>query len=214
MEASRRTRRAWPRSAARLAACAAVGVVVGVLAKVADVVGSWWADAATYPAVWVIPVAVLARTSPGPGQAALRAAAFFVPVVAAYYGWAQLVLGFGSTPYTVVWLAIAAVMVPVLTAVVCWAVRRGPDAATAATVALLGALPFTGGAVQRLWFAATGVVPPSVARPLQAVLEVVVAAVVVLWLPPTRRARLWAALALVPAAWIVLRVVAVLPLPV
>jgi hypothetical protein len=187
--------------------------VVGVLAKLGDLAGSWWGDAGTYPAVWVIPIALLARTSRSPGQAAVRAAAFFVPMIVAYYAWAQLVLGFGYTPYTVVWLVIAAAVVPLLTAVVRWG-RDGSDALAAGAAAFLAALPFSGGALHRMWLATMGSVPSFVTRPVQAALEVAVAIGVVLWLPRTRRARLWAALALVPVTWVALQAVVALPMPV
>ena len=196
-----------------VAGWAVTGAAVGVLAKLGDLAGSWWGDAGTYPAVWVIPIAILARTSRGPGQAALRAAVFFVPMTVAYYAWAQVILGFGYTRDLVVWLVLAAAVVPPFAAVVRWG-REGCDALAAGTAALLAALSFSGGALHRVWLAATGSLPSDATRPVQAALEVVVAVGVVLWLPRTRRARTWAALALVPVTLSVLQAIWALSIPV
>lgn len=206
--------RTSPRLAAWLAimAWALAGVAAGVVAKLADTLGTWWADAGTYPALWVVPLAAAARTSRSPGRAALRSAAFFIPMTAAYYAWAQVVLGFASTRYMIAWIVLATTVVPPAAAVVRWS-RDRSDPVAAVAIAALASLAFTGGAVRRVWLAASGAIPSAAAHPVQAALEVAVAAGVVMWLPRTRRARLEAALVLVPLGWYVLGAVSALPLP-
>ena len=199
-------------SALALAWWVIAGLSVGVLAKLADLRGSWFGDAATYPALWVLPIAVAARTSPGRVQTALRSAGFFVPMIVAYYAWAQSVLGYGYTSALIFWLVIAAGAVPLIAALVHWG-RGGPDVVAGVTAAGLACLAFRGGAVHRLWLAAEGHIPGASTRPVQAALELLVAAGIVLWLPRTRRGRLWAALALVPMTWGVAHVIAALSLP-
>ncbi|WP_152650354.1 DUF6518 family protein [Demequina aestuarii] len=180
------------------------GAMAGVSAKIADEFGSWWADAATYPAVWVVPIAIAVRAARGPGQAALHASAFFIPMTVAYYAWAQLVLGFGYAREVAVWLVLAIVAVPLLAAGVRWARDRSDLLAGAAT-SLLAALALAGGSVQRVWLWAQGSLPAESARPVQAVLELAVAAAVVWWVPRSARARIWAVIAAVPIAWVVVR---------
>ena len=178
------------------------GAMAGVLAKLADELGSWWADAATYPAVWVVPLALAVRTARGPGQAALHAAAFFIPMTLAYYAWAQFVLGFGYTRYAAVWLVFSIVAVPLLAAGVRWA-RDGADLLAGVATSLLAALALAGGSVLRVWLWAQGSLPAESARPVQAVLDLAIAAAVAWWVPRTARARGWAVIAVVPITWVV-----------
>jgi Family of unknown function (DUF6518) len=191
---------------------AGAGSLVGVLAKVADLYGSWAGDAATYSALWVLPMAIAARTSRGPAQAALNAGGFFVLMTLAYYAWSQVVLGYGHTPFIFFWLAIAVGVVPLVAALAYWG-RNASDVFAGVTAAFLAGLALRGGASQQLLLSFDGHVPMASTHPVQAGLELLVALCTLLWLPRTWSARLWGVVAIAPMAWCVGQLVAVLALP-
>lgn len=187
---------------ARVGALAAAGVLAGIGAKVADesAIG-WLADAGTYPALWVLAFAVVARSAPDAGDAAATAAAFFAAMVAGYYGWAGLVLGFpqGSEPWY--WLGIAIVAVPIGALVTWWALRSSAIVA-AVVVGAVASLAVVNGASLRAARALTGDLPVTLVRPVQVVIEVVVTVVVLAVLPLQRRIRGWALAAWLPLVWL------------
>jgi Family of unknown function (DUF6518) len=175
-----------------LPGCVALGLVAGALAKAADESGlRWAADLGSYPAAWVLAVALLGRAAPTVPAAAARAAAFFAAMSVAYYAWAALVLGFGWNRLLVAWLVLSVTAVPAVAAAAQWATRRpGP---------LPGAL--LGGAAGIVL--AGGAVPGDAGgHPVQAVADVVVAAALVAVLPRHGRTRLWAVVVLLPATWL------------
>ncbi|WP_346623855.1 DUF6518 family protein [Blastococcus montanus] len=170
-------------------------------AKAGDESGWQWAgDLGTYPAAWVLVVALIGRFAPGAGAAAVRAAVFFASMTAAYYGWAVVVLGFGYDPDLILaWLFLAATAVAAFAAVGWWATRR-PGPVAGALLALAAGTALADGAVRGLYLSWTGSAVPS--RPVQAAVEVVVALAVTLALPRFRSARLWALGLLLPMAWL------------
>ncbi|MCZ2857889.1 DUF6518 family protein [Blastococcus sp. VKM Ac-2987] len=185
----------------RPAGLAVLGALAGVAAKAADESGWQWAgDLGTYPAAWVLVVALISRFAPGVGAAALRAAAFFAAMTAAYYGWAVFVLGFGYEPQLILaWLALSATAVAVFAMGTCWATRR-PGPAAGAVLALAAGTALANGALRGVWLERTG--SDVVLHPVQAAVEIVVALVVVLVLPRHRSTRLWALGLLLPMAWL------------
>ena len=101
------------------------GLASGVAAKVADESGvSWLADLGTYPAVWVLVLAVVATLAPTIPRAALGASAFFVGMSVGYYAWASFVLDVGWSAQAYLWLGVALTVVPVAAAAAQWATRR------------------------------------------------------------------------------------------
>ncbi len=58
----------------------------------------------SYPAAWVLAVALLGRAAPTVCAAAARSAAFFAAMSVAYYAWAALALGFGWNRLLGAWL--------------------------------------------------------------------------------------------------------------
>lgn len=188
-----------PRATGRTALLAGLGLVAGVAAKVADASGvSWLADLGSYPAAWVLAVALVARTAPSTRSAATGSAVFFAVMSTGYYGWAVGVLGFGLRANLVLlaaWGVLSVTAVPAFAAVVREAcVRRGvlPGAllAGAASLAL---------ADRTSWLLV--VRPEGVPlHPVQGVVAAVVALVVAGVLPRHHRTRVVALALLVPAA--------------
>jgi hypothetical protein len=187
------------RRGSRTAALAGLGLLAGVAAKAADASGvGWLADVGSYPAAWVLAVALLARSARSTRSAATGSAVFFAVMSVGYYGWAVGVLGFGLRANLVllaVWVALSLTAVPAFAAVVHEAcTRRGllPGAllAGAASLAL---------ADRTLWHL---VVRPEGAalHPVQGVVAAVVALVVAGVLPRHHRTRVVALALLVPAA--------------
>ena len=183
---------------------AGLGAAAGVLAKVADDAGPrWLADLGSYPAAWVLAVALLARSAPSGRLAAAGAALFFAVMSTAYYGWAVLVLGFGLRANLVllaVWVALSATAVPAFAVAVRWScLRRGllPGALLAGAAALAVA----DRTAEQLWWAASGQASPGFPlHPVQGVVSVLVALVVAGALPRQGRTRAVALALLVPAA--------------
>lgn len=179
-------------SAPVLLVCAGLGLGAGALAKAADESGlRWAADLGSYPAAWVLAVALLGRAAPTVRAAATRAAVFFAAMSLAYYGWAALVLGFGWNRLLVAWLLLSATAVPAVAAAAQWATRR-PGPRPGALLAGTAGIVLAGGAV----LGDAGV------HPVQAVADVAVAGVLAAVLPRHGRTRLWAVVLLVPATWL------------
>jgi hypothetical protein len=171
---------------------ALLGLLAGVAAKAADESGlRWAADLGSYPAAWVLAVALLGRAAPTLRAATTRSAVFFAAMSVAYYGWAALVLGFGWSRLLVAWLLLSATAVPAVAAAVQWGTRR-PGPVPGALVAGAAGIVLAGGAV----LGGAG------AHPVQAVADVVAAAALVVVLPRHGRTRLWALVLLVPATWL------------
>lgn len=193
--------RAPHREVALVAALAALGAVAGIAAKAADESGwRWAADLGSYPAAWVLAVAVIGRFAPAPWAAAVRSTVFFAAMTAAYYGWAVWVLGFGYEPDLILtWLVLSATAVAAVAAVSWWATRR-PGPVAGALTALIAGTALAGGAVRGVLLSWSGT--PVVLHPAQAVVDVVVAAVIVLVLPRHRLTRVWAAVLVVPLWWL------------
>src|SRR4051794_2658049 len=132
-----------------------VGVLAGIAAKAADESSwTWAADLGTYPAAWVLAVALMGRQAPSPAAAAVRSAVFFAAMSVAYYGWAALVLGFGWTWLLGAWLVLSATAVPAAAVAAQWATRR-PGAAAGLLVAAAAGLVLGSGGALRLWYRLT-----------------------------------------------------------
>ena len=190
---------------------ALLGALAGTAAKAADESGiGWAAQLGSDPAAWVLAVALIGWSAPGPGAAGLRSTAFFAAMTVGYYGWAALVLDFGWSPRLLVaWLVLSATAVPAVGVGVQWATRRS-GALPGALLALAAGTPLAGGAVVRLWWAWTGVLPDAAARPVQAAVDVGVALLLVLLLPGRPATRLWALALVLPMAWLAARLLDVL----
>ena len=179
----------WP---ARLLAPAGVGVLAGVAAKVADESSwRWAADLGSFPAAWVLAVALLGRAAGSPRSAAVAAAVGFTAMTVAYYAWAALVLGFGWTLELPVWLVLSVTAVPVFAVVVQESTRRA-GALPGALLAVASGVVLARGAVGRL--------PDGDVRPVQLVADVVVAVLVCGVLPRHRSTRAWALALTLPLA--------------
>src|SRR4051794_11737415 len=177
-----------------------VGVLAGVAAKAADESSwTWAADLGTYPAAWVLAVALIGRQAPGPLAAAVRSAVFFAAMSVAYYAWAALVLGFGWTWLLGAWLVLSATAVPATAVAAQWATRRPGPLAGLLMAAGAGLVLGSGGA-QRLWYWLT----ESWQGPhlTQGVVDVLVALALILLLPRHRSTRGWAAVLVLPMAWL------------
>ncbi|NEK59944.1 hypothetical protein GCU56_18980 [Geodermatophilus sabuli] len=180
------------RTATVLPLLAVLGLLAGSVAKAADESSlAWAADLGSYPASWVLAVAVIGRAAATPRAAAVRAAVFFAAMSVAYYAWAALVLGFGWNRLLGAWLLLSVTAVPAVGAAAQWATRRaGP--LPGGLLAGAAGIVLAGGAV----------LPGPGAHPVQAVADVLVAAVVVVVLPRHGRTRLWALVCLAPATWL------------
>jgi hypothetical protein len=181
-------------------ALAALGVLAGVAAKAADESGiGWAADLGTFPAAWVLAVATIGRFAPSWPAAAVRAAAFFAAMTAAYYGWAVWVLGFGYEPDLILtWLALSATAVAAVAGVSWWATRR-PGMLPGLLLALIAGTALAGGALRNvyLWWSDES----RLLHPVEAAVEVAVALAITLALPRHAATRLWAVLLVVPMWW-------------
>ncbi|GAA4739918.1 hypothetical protein GCM10023328_21250 [Modestobacter marinus] len=176
------------RRGSALALAALAGVLAGVAAKAGDESGwGWAADLGSYPAAWVLAVALIGWAAPAPRAAALRAGVFFAAMTVAYYGWAALVLDFGwSVRLLVAWLVLSATAVPATAVAAHVATRRsgwlpGALLATAAGITLGG-----------------GALTDAAGHPVQAAADVVVVLVLVVVLARDLRTRLWAAALTLP----------------
>jgi hypothetical protein len=183
-----------------LTAAVLTGALAGVAAKAADESGwAWAADLGSYPAAWVLVVAVIGRFAPSALSAAVRAAAFFASMTSAYYAWAAVVLDFGWSRLLPVWLVLSATAVAVTSAAAWWATRR-PGLLPGAAVALSAGLVLAGGEFLPLWRAVTGTAADgeTVLHPVQGVVDAAVAGLLVVVLPRHCSVRLWGLLLLAP----------------
>ncbi len=177
-------------SAPVLLTCAGLGLVAGALAKAADESGlGWAADLGSYPAAWVLAVALLGRAAATVRAAAARSAVSFATMSVAYYAWAALVLGWNRL--LAAWLLLSVTAVPAVGAAGQWATRRAGPLPGALLAGAAGTV-LAGGAV----LADAGT------HPVQAVADVAVAAVLVAVLPRHGRIRLWALVLLAPTIWL------------
>ncbi|WP_222195959.1 DUF6518 family protein [Modestobacter italicus] len=189
--------------AAPLASSAAAGVLAGVAAKAGDESGwRWAADLGSYPAAWVLVVALIGWRAPLPRAAALRSGLFFATMTVAYYGWAALVLGFsGQADLLVIWLLLSATAVPATGVAVHWATRH-TGWLPGALLGVPAGLVLGSGGARQTWLAWQDGALSMAGRPVQTLAEVVTVLVLVLLLPRDHRTRLWAAACAVPATWL------------
>ena len=182
---------------------AAAGVLAGVAAKAADEKHwGWAADLGSFPAAWVLTVALLGRFAPSWRAAALRSAVFFAAMSIAYYAWAAEVLDFGWNRQLLgEWLVMSLTAVPATALAAWWASRRA-GVLPGALLAGLAAIAFGGGVVRQQLGIWTGSQPYLMAQPVQAAVDIVVALVLVLALPQHWRTRLWAMALTVPVVWL------------
>lgn len=177
-----------------------LGLLTGVLAKAGDESGwRWAADLGTYPAAWVLSVALIGWWAPSLQAAAVRAGVFFAAMAVAYYAWAALVLDFGwSAGLLIAWLVLSATAVPATGAAVSWATRRS-GVLPGGLLGVPAGLVLGSGAAHEWWRAEVqpGLTLPD--RPVQVIAELVTAIALVAVLPRDRRTRGWAAVLAVPA---------------
>ena len=187
---------AWPagrrhHSNSPLAVAAVSGVLAGIAAKAADESGHRWAaDLGSYPAAWVLAVALIGWSAPSGRAAAVRAAVFFAAMTVAYYAWAALVLHFGwNVRLLIAWLLLSVSAVPATAVAAHWSTRRS-GWLPGALLAMAAAITLGGGALGN----AGG-------HPVQAVADVVVAVLLVAVLPRDGRTRIWAVGLTLPSTW-------------
>ncbi len=189
---------------------ALMGLAAGAAAKIADESGiGWLADLGTYPAVWVLALATIARAAPTAGASALTAGGFFTAMVGAYYAWASLALGFPWGPELLYWLTIAVLAVPFAAAAVWWALRRS-GAVAGLVLAAMAAIAAGNGALLRAVRALSGDLPLEFVRPMQVVIEIAVSILLIVVFPRHHRTRWWAIGAWPPLVWLTPRMLALL----
>jgi hypothetical protein len=185
-----------------LAGLLVLGALSGALAKAADESPyRWAADLGTYPAAWVLALALVARLSPTMPLAAVRASVFFLSMSLAYFAWSSVVLGFGVERYALLWLALAVSAVPVGASVSHWACnRRG--ALPGLVLAAVAALAVADRLAWQLWWAWVLDDAPDdfPLRPFQAFFGIAVALVITAVLPRHHRTRRYAVLCLLSVA--------------
>ena len=183
-----------------LAGSTAAGVLAGIAAKAADESRwRWAADLGSYPAAWVLAVALIGWRAPSLHTAAVRAGVFFAAMTVAYYGWAALVLHFGwNVRLLIGWLVLSATAVPLTAAAAHWSTRRSgwPPGALLATAA---GITLGGGALGHAG-----------EHPVQAVADVAVAVLLVGVLPRNGRTRVWAVALALPLTWVAAQLLDVL----
>jgi hypothetical protein len=96
----------WKREIAYSACVLLLGLVLGVVAKATDSV-SIVGQIGTYLGVWVFVATMVAAFSKSPFLAALNTLLLFLAMLAAYYAYGQIVLGFFPRSYFLGWLSIA-----------------------------------------------------------------------------------------------------------
>jgi hypothetical protein len=192
------------RRSVALPVVAALGVLAGIAAKAADESGwGWAADLGSFPATWVLIVAVVGRIAPSGRAAVVRPAVFFAAMSVAYYAWAAEVLHFGWNRQLLgAWLVLSLTAVPATALAAWWASRRS-GVIPGALLAVLAATALGGGVVRQQLHIWTGSQPHLMAQPVQAAVDVVVALVLVLALPEHWRTRLWAVALTVPFVWLI-----------
>ena len=177
---------------------AGLGVAAGIAAKPADESGIGWAgDLGTYPAVWVLAVALIGRSAPAAISAATRAAVFCGAMTVAYYAWAAVVLRFGWSPQLVPWLLLSSTAVAGAAVAAREGTRR-PGALPGALMAMAAGIALAGGSLQRLGQVLAGDLPAIAGRPVQAAVDVLVAVLLAVALPRHRATRGWALVLTVP----------------
>ena len=87
---------------------------------------------------WVLLAACIAVYSPGPWQAAARVAAFFIGMLAGYYGYGYFVGGFFPRSYALIWMVFTAAS-PIL-AYLCWYAKGKGFLAVALSAGVLAVL--------------------------------------------------------------------------
>ena len=176
------------------------GVLAGVAAKAGDESGwRWAADLGSWPAAWVLVVALIGWAAPSLPAAAVRAGVFFAAMTVAYYGWAALVLDFGwDVRLLVAWLVLSATAVPLTAAAAHLATRRA-GWLPAALLAMAAGITLGGGALT-----------DAAGHPVQVVVDLAVAGVLVGLLPRDAGARLRAVLLTLPLAWVAAQLLGVL----
>lgn len=170
-----------------------VGFLFGVLAKAGDNWGERWAtDLGTYPALWILVIVLLGLLASTVVDAAIGAVAFFVPMVLAYYGWSIPVLGYDMTPYAFAWGLLAVTLCPALAALSWLAIRRRGVLAGLVLGLMAGAI-LGEGPIRQFWLLINGGLPADFPmHPVQAIVDVAFATLIIFVVPRTRSARLWA----------------------
>jgi hypothetical protein len=186
------------------------GLLAGMLAKWMDedgpaVLGSaggWLAWLLSLLGVWAFTIAMVARSAPSPSHAAVRSSAFLLAMCVGYYGFSQVVFGFSGVRLLELWCVLAVTVAPLLATGLCWAVRSPRRSAAAEVVtALVAAIP-----LGVLVAEAVSLAAPPANGDVPALVDLVLAAVLVWLLPRNPPARMRMLLAGVPttlAAWLV-----------
>lgn len=191
------------------AAMPALGLLAGVLAKVGDELPTTWsAELGTSASIWILIIAVIGRSAPSARSAAGASILFFSGMLLGYYAFGFFARGYDDFTVAAPWMLLTATLCPGLAATIWWA-SRGSEAVASIPLTLLASGLFLDGAVIRAWRRWTGeyVVPGAPDMTVQAVFDLVVAAIIVVAIPRRRSVRLAALLLIVPMAWTVSEVV-------
>lgn len=173
----------------------ATGLLLGLVSKWADQQGpDWLAGTTTGRGPWIALAFAVGWLAPTSTSAAVRAVLLFVPVVAGYTGYATWVLHHPLGTRDVAWLLIALIACPAIAVLVRRATTHpiGHPLVAGATAALI----LTNGPAHRLLLAASGQLADGPTSHMSGLLDLALAAAVLL----TPRRVPWVALALLTAA--------------
>lgn len=151
----------WPTDSRRPATVCSVGALAlagagaGLVAKWADAQGpSWLADLTTGRALWVAIAFAIGRTAASRSAALLGSPAFFSAMVASYYAYTRLVLGYPLGRTALAWLLVALIACPVVALIV--QATAGRQVAGAVTAGVMAAVVLSDGDVHRMLLHVTG----------------------------------------------------------
>lgn len=168
-----------------------VGGVLGFVAKAADQSGvNWLADVTTYPALWVVVLVVLARFVPGRVTATVSAAVLFVAMCLSYYATSEIVYGFPTPRFAMIWGVLAVTACPLFVFITSRALRRANPVLGAAALAVAIAVILSDESVIQVWLSLRGLLEASPATRFGQALFDVVCTVGVIAMGRTRWQRI------------------------
>lgn len=125
--------------ALRLATAVSCGAIAGAIAKAGDQTTWRWAtDLGTYPSAWIFAIVVMAALASSAVRAGILGAGFSVAAITSYYAWSAIVLGFPVGRYPLLWMGVALIIAPTLTAAIRLAQERGGMSSVIAAAGVAG----------------------------------------------------------------------------
>ncbi len=195
----------------------AAGATSGALVKAAESAGIWWptaagawwvgvlADLGNGFGVWVLALVLAVRSASSAFSAALRATAFCAAMVAGYYVWTSMVLGYPVGSYPLRWWVVAFTAVPVAAALL-HRVRAGAGVLAVSVPAVLAARLLVTGEVPRAVAAWEGSLSLGLVSWVRVTVDVLAAVLVTVGLPTGRSTRVLAPVLAVVLAVLLYRV--------